>query len=119
MGEPTNQQIDELITGLFDELGQKLEEKSGEPGRHPYPVGSPVFIRSVTMYYTGVLVEVYPQELVLEEAAWIPETGRFADALKKATFGEVEPFPVGRVVIGRGAIVDCCQLAGSPPREQK
>jgi len=85
---------------------------------HPYPVGKPVFIRGVTMYYTGRLVAVYPQEIVIEDAAWIPDTGRFADALGRATFGEVEPFPAGKVVIGRGSIVDCCRLVGDPPRDQ-
>jgi len=63
----------------------------------------------------GVLAEC---ERMQQHAAWIPDTGRFADALGKATFGEVEPFPAGKVVIGRGSIVDCCRLAGDPPRDQ-
>jgi hypothetical protein len=63
-------------------------------------------------------VAVTPQELVIEDAAWIADTGRFADAVKKAEFGEVEPFPDGRVIVGRGAIIDAVQIKLSP-RSQK
>lgn len=75
-----------------------------------WEIGKIYLIRTVTMIDTGRLVAVTPQELVLEDAAWIADTGRFADALVKAEFGEIEPFPDGRVIIGRGAIVDAVQI---------
>lgn len=61
---------------------------------------------------------VTPQELVLEDAAWIADTGRFADALKKAEFSEVEPFPDGKVIVGRGAVIDAVEISKAP-RVQK
>jgi len=70
------------------------------------------------MIDTGRLVAVTAQELVLEDAAWIADTGRFADSLEKAEFGEVEPFPPGRVILGRGAIIDAVKIR-SVPRSQK
>src|SRR3990167_6108770 len=72
----------------------------------PWEIGKIYLIRTVTMIDTGRLVAVTEHELVLEDAAWIADTGRFSDALQSATFLEVEPFPDGRVIIGRGSIID-------------
>ena len=43
---------------------------------HPFEIGVLYMIRTVTMIQTGRLVSVCPQELVLEDAAWIADTGR-------------------------------------------
>ena len=83
-----------------------------------WEIGKVYLIRTVTMIDTGRLVAVTDQELVLEDAAWIADTGRFSDALKSGAFKEVEPFPDGRVVIGRGAVIDAVQIKESP-RSQK
>jgi hypothetical protein len=83
-----------------------------------WEIGKNYLIRTVTMIDTGKLVAVTQQELVLEDAAWIPDTGRFADAVAKAEFGEVEPFPAGRVIIGRGAIVDAVQIKQTPKSQK-
>jgi hypothetical protein len=83
-----------------------------------WEIGETYLIRTVTMIDTGRLVAVTEQELVLEDAAWIADTGRFADAVKKAEFNEVEPFPDGKVILGRGAIVDALKIKVSP-RSQK
>ena len=79
-----------------------------------WEIGKIYLIRTVTMIDTGKLVGVTPQELILEDAAWIADTGRFSDALENATFGEVEPFPNGKVILGRGAIIDAVQIKLSP-----
>ena len=76
-----------------------------------WDIGSIYLIRTVTMIDTGRLVGITPQELILEDAAWIADTGRFSDALKSCTFGEVEPFPDGRVIVGRGGIIDAVKIA--------
>jgi hypothetical protein len=84
----------------------------------PWKIGKIYLIRTVTMIDTGRLVGVTPQELILTEAAWIPDTGRFADALDKLSFNEVEPFPNGEVIIGRGSIIDAVEIKGTQ-RSQK
>ncbi|CAK0747926.1 hypothetical protein CCP3SC15_1500015 [Gammaproteobacteria bacterium] len=61
---------------------------------------------------------MYPQERVLEDAAWIADTGRFADCLANGSLSEVEPF-VGPVIICRGAIVDATEWTHELPRSQK
>ena len=76
----------------------------------PWLIGKIYLIRTVTMIDTGILVGVGEKELVLEEAAWIADTGRFSDALVKAEFNEVEPFPSGRVIINRSCIIDAVEI---------
>ena len=83
-----------------------------------WEIGKIYLIRTVTMIDTGRLIAVTPHELVIEDAAWIADTGRFSDAVAKAEFGEVEPFPAGRVIIGRGSVIDAVQIRVAP-RSQK
>lgn len=81
-------------------------------------VGSPVFLRTVTMHYTGKVVCVTPDTIVLADAAWIADSGRFHDALKDGKLNEVEPF-VNNVCVGRGALVDVTRWNHDLPRAQK
>lgn len=83
-----------------------------------YKVGEHYLIRTVTLYYTGKVKQITPQELVLETAAWIPDTGRFYDCLKEGKFNEVEPF-IDDVIIPRAAIVDVTKFRHKLPTEQK
>lgn len=82
------------------------------PGDHeaesPYVVGKAYLIRTVTMIQIGRLKWIGPKELVLEDASWVADTGRFHDALSNGTLNEIEPF-TGDVIIGRGSIVDVCE----------
>ena len=80
------------------------------PTSDPWKIGKNYLIRTVTMIDTGKLVAVGPTELVLEQAAWIADTGRFTGALNSCDFSEVEPFPEGRLIIGRGSIIDAIQI---------
>ena len=77
---------------------------------NPFEIGAVYFIRTVTMINTGRVIAANDKWIVLEDAAWIASTGRFADALKKCEFSEVEPFPDGRVIIGAGAIIDALKI---------
>lgn len=82
---------------------------------HPFKIGANYFIRTVTHHHTGRLVQVTQTELVLEDAAWIADDGRFADALKTCEFAEVEPFPKGRrVIVGRGSLIDAVEIEKVP-----
>lgn len=91
-----------------------------QQGSHPYEIGKNYFIRTVTHHLTGKLVAVHETELVLEDAAWIADDGRFAEAVEKGEFSEVEPFPAGRqVIVGRGSLVDAISIPFKLPRAQK
>lgn len=109
--------IDKLTLGELKQL-TAMFGGAGQRDDSAWEVGKCYLIRTVTMIDTGRLVAVTPQELVLEDAAWIADTGRFAQAVEKAEFGEVEPFPAGRVIVGRGSVIDAVQIA-VVPRLQK
>lgn len=85
----------------------------------PWNIGSNYIIRTVTMHLTGKLVSVHEHELVLEDAAWIACSKRWATTLTTGEFEEVEPFPSGPVIVGRGAIVDAAVWPHALPRKQK
>lgn len=103
------------IAAMF---GCNLSPAAPVNAAHPYKIGQAYCLRTVTMTDTGIIKAVYPSELVLTDAAWIADTGRFSEAVEKAEFGEVEPFPAGEIIIGRGAIVDGCEI-NKVPRSQK
>ena len=77
---------------------------------NPFEIGGIYLIRTVTMIDVGRVIAANDKWIVLEDAAWIASTGRFADALKKCEFSETEPFPDGRVIIGAGSIVDAMKV---------
>lgn len=86
---------------------------------HPIlKVGNKVFIRTVTFHFTGRVKEVTPATVLLSDAAWIAESGRWADTLSKGDLREVEPYP-GEVAVERGAIVDSCLWSHDLPRDQR
>jgi len=102
----------------MDELKELLAAKSGSGLSHSFEVGKSYLIRTVTMYYTGFLAAVTDSDLVLKDAAWIPDTGRFSEALAKGTLNEVEPFR-SSVIIPRGGIIDATIWEHALPRDVK
>lgn len=84
----------------------------------PYVLGEKYFIRTISNYFTGKLVSIHERSLVLSDAAWIPDTGRFSDSLKTGQFNEVEPYP-GEVIVNMDAIVDASVFNHELPRQQK
>jgi hypothetical protein len=110
--------IDDLTIGQARELAA-LVGGDKNSASHPWVVGDNVFIRTVTMALTGRIVAVHAQELVLADAAWIADTGRFSQAVASAEFSEVEPYPDDRhVIVGRAAIIDAVKIPALP-RKQK
>ncbi len=103
-------EINDLTVGQVKELANMLGSKEVKVAETAFEIGKIYLIRTVTMIDTGKVVSVSDQEVVLEDAAWIADTGRFSDAIKKAEFREVEPFPDGKVILGRGAIIDAVQI---------
>lgn len=93
------------IQGLFSK-----ETTDNITKTHPFEIGKNYLIRTVTMIQTGRLIWVGEKEIVMEDAAWVADTGRFADAIKDSQkFNEVEPF-VSPIIIGRGSIIDATQI---------
>jgi len=82
--------------------------------------GNKYFIRTVTNFYVGELVREEEDLVILRKAAWIADTGRFADFLKSGNANEVEPYPdLIEVMIPKSGIIDSNQWQHTLPMVQK
>lgn len=106
--------IDKMTIGEFKELEKLFGGIANPPDDSHWEIGQPYIIRTVTMIELGVLVKVTPHELVLKDAAWIADAGRWMDALRDISkIKEVEPYPDGALVpVGRGALISACRVNG-------
>lgn len=80
-------------------------------------VGKKLLIRTVTNYFTGEVIGRVGGFLELADAAWIADTGRFADAITTGKLNEVEP--IGRTWVSTGAVVDFTEWNHPLPKDQK
>lgn len=103
------------ITQIID---NNLFGEEPEMTPNAFTVGKNYFIRTATYFCTGKLVAIYPQELVLETAAWIADTGRFNEALRTGNFHEVEPF-VEPIIVNRMGIIDATHWTHPLPTSVK
>ena len=76
-----------------------------------------LFIRTVTYHVTGQVVNRVGNLFELKDAAWIADSGRFMDAIKKGELNEVEP--VGQMWVNIESIVDIFPWTHKLPKEQK
>ena len=56
----------------------------------PYVIGGNYLLRTVTHIVTGKIESVGPLEIVVSSAAWIADTGRYANAIATGSFNGVE-----------------------------
>lgn len=93
---------------------------SGPQESEPIPcfwkVGESYFIRTVTMHCLGKLKAVLPEELLLEQASWVADSGRFHECLRTGKLSEVEPF-VNDVILNRSSIIDATIWQHVLPKE--
>jgi len=106
----------------LDSLEQKVKMKKSavnyEKLEIPFEIGKAYFIRTVTYFATGKVKAIVGQFLVLDEAAWIADTGRFRDAIVKGVLNEVEPVD-GDMYLNVQSITDAFPWTHKLPREQK
>lgn len=82
-------------------------------------IGKDIVVRTVTLYHVGRFVEISPDGfLVLDDAAWVADTGRWSTFLTTGKANEVEPFP-GRCYVSLGAVVDVCEWSHALLRDVK
>lgn len=88
-----------------------------------WEIGKDYLIRTVTHALCGRLVKAGDKELVLEDAAWVADLGRFNKVWQTSgedAFREVEMFaPRAPIIVGRGAIIDGAQLGNGLPTKTK
>lgn len=106
------------VNGVEYVRADQVQSAPPQKPESPFTVGNAVLVRCVTHYYTGRVVEVTAEHVILTDAAWIADTGRFAASLTSGTLDEVEPYP-DPVSIARGAIVDATLWRHALPRTVK
>ena len=84
----------------------------------PFEVGQTWLIRTVTFAVTGRVKAIKGKFLVLNEAAWIADTGRFSECIETGSPSEVEAVTVD-VVVNTDSIVDAYVWRHLLPRETK
>lgn len=97
--------INELTLGQIKEIAN-LTGSGTQPT--PFKVGKAYLIRTVTMAHTGRVSAIIGGFLVLDDAAWIADTGRFNEAISKGTLNEIEPIE-GPLIVSLGSIVDASE----------
>lgn len=84
----------------------------------PFKVGEKYLIRTVTVYVVGRVREIVGDFIVLDDASWVGDTGRFSEALATGKLNEIERVPDGQIV-SLGAIADAQPWHHTLPKETK
>ena len=79
------------------------KEKSGLAGF--FKKGEQYFVQTATHYYAGTLADVNDNALLLTDAAWVADTGRFNQFMGGAKPFELEPCGPAPVLISLGAVI--------------
>jgi hypothetical protein len=108
----TVQISEEAETALRDQLCESPAITAADP-----LVGGKWFIRTVTFHLVGRVVRRAGQFLMLKDASWIADSGRFMQAIKSGELAEVEP--VGDAVVNISSVVDAFPWLHDLPTKQK
>ena len=103
--------LNDITLGQVNEL-KRLFLKNSIPQQEdcPFEIGENYLIRTVTFTLTGKVKSKTNQFLVLSDADWIADTGRFSEALENSDkFNEVEPFKHD-CIVSKGSIVDATKI---------
>jgi hypothetical protein len=110
----------EMVLALIEELigNEKHETASGDGDESAvFVVGSSVFIRTVTYHCVGRVSEVRGRWVLIVDASWIADSGRFTQAIRDGALSEVEP--VGCMWLNTDTVVDVFPWAHALPMVQK
>ena len=112
---PSIEVSEETLALIKEQLGEKFEAK--EINDLKDFKGEKLFIRTITMYYVGRVVKVSNKIIEMDECSWIPDTGRFHNAMKSGILNEIEP--VGKVYLNADSIIDMIPWKHDLPKDQK
>ena len=80
-------------------------------------VGHSFFFRTVTYHMVGEVKDLFGNFVVLRNASWVADSGRFSQAIKEGTLSEVEP--VGEAFLNLNSVVDFFPWKHRLPTRQK
>ena len=103
--------VDNLTYGQIKELKNLLGNQSQSSNfDHPFEIGKKYLIRTVTMIQTGMVKEIKGKFLILTQASWIADTGRFSECLQdQDKLNEVEPFK-NDAFVNLDTIIDATEI---------
>lgn len=107
---------------ISEETYQKLKEQLGQDKVFDISsldglVGKSWFFRTVTYHMVGRVTRRLGNFLVLSDASWVADSGRFMGAIKSGTLSEVEP--VGAAMLNLDTVVDMFPWVHALPDRQK
>jgi hypothetical protein len=111
------QQIESLLQKLKNSKTETVEMEIKQP-ELPFKIGEKYFIRTVTHYYTGYLLDIVGKFIILDDCCWIADTGRFMQAVKGGDFNEIEPMG-NSVIVNSDSIIDAVIANFQLPNSQK
>lgn len=80
-------------------------------------VGQKWFFRTVTYHLVGRVTKRLGNFLLLEDAAWVADSGRFTNTVKNGTYSEAEI--IGTALVNLDTVTDAFPWAHSLPLVQK
>ena len=106
---------------ISDETYSKIKDQLCEENNTVESItemkGNKFFFRTVTYHLVGRVVGNFDNFLILEDASWVADSGRFMQAIKEGKLSEVEP--VGIAYINITTVVDFFPWVHALPTEQK
>ena len=110
----------ELSEEQYEKLQELLNQQDANIEAFEDFVGQDIFVRTVTMAYTGHVEWIKGNFMKLSTATWVADTGRFSDFVRKGKPTEaVEYEPMGTTVLNIQTFMDITLLQMELPFEQK
>jgi hypothetical protein len=106
--------IEKLLEQILDD---KDKEDKWNGDELPFAVGKSYFIRTVTYHLIGKVEKVCGDFLVLSDACWVADSGRFSKAIKDGELNEVEF--VGDAIVSITSVCDAFPWVHKLPKETK
>jgi hypothetical protein len=110
---------DETYERIKDQLTSK--EVPANIGAVDDMVGHPYFFRTMTYHMLGAVTGWFTAKdsmfVCLENASWIPDSGRFMQFIRDGVLNEVEP--VGRCMVNLSTVTDIFPWKHPLPKDQK
>lgn len=106
----------QLIEKLIEQLLDGKEEK-WNGSDIPFIIGKSYFIRTVTYHLLGKVEKISGNFLILSDASWVADSGRFSKAIKDGELNEVEF--VGDAIVAINSIADGFPWMHKLPKETK
>lgn len=107
-----------MKTSLVEKLLEKALDTDTECSSDlPFEVGKSYFIRTVTYHIIGTVDKISGPFLVLSEASWVADSGRFSKAIAEGELSEVEY--IGQMFVNTTAIADATRWNHKNPKVTK